>query len=91
MTQKITLIQPDDMHLHVRDNAALSSVIAHTAERFGRAIIMPNLKPPVTTVALAAEYKNRILAALPNGSNTQQAPRPILMLVLHRLRMFTTL
>lgn len=68
MTKEITLIQPDDMHLHVRDGAALENVIAHTAERFGRAIIMPNLKPPITSVAMAGNYRDRILSALPNGS-----------------------
>jgi len=66
---QITIIQPDDMHLHVRDGAALESVIAHTAERFGRAIIMPNLKPPVTTVKMAHAYRDRIMAALPKGSD----------------------
>jgi len=65
-TLKIT--RPDDWHLHLRDGAALSAVVSDTARRFGRAIIMPNLKPPVTTVAMAAAYRDRILAALPAGS-----------------------
>ncbi|RTL53106.1 MAG: dihydroorotase [Rhodocyclaceae bacterium] len=65
--QTLTLIRPDDWHLHLRDGAALKSVLPDTARRFGRAIVMPNLKPPVTTVALAAEYRQRILAALPAG------------------------
>ena len=65
---EITLRRPDDWHLHVRDGATLRAVIGFTAERFGRAIIMPNLKPPVTTTALALEYRKRILDALPAGS-----------------------
>jgi len=65
--QTISLLRPDDWHLHLRDGAALVSVLPDTARRFGRAIVMPNLKPPVTTVALAAEYRQRILAALPAG------------------------
>ena len=68
MTNTLTLTRPDDWHLHVRDGAALASVIAHTAAQFARAIIMPNLKPPVTTTALALAYRERILAALPAGS-----------------------
>ena len=64
----LTLTRPDDWHLHVRDDAALNAVIAHTARQFGRAIIMPNLKPPVTTVAQARTYQDRILAALPAES-----------------------
>jgi dihydroorotase len=64
----LTLRQPDDWHLHLRDGAALQSVVAHTAAQFARAIVMPNLKPPVTTTALAIAYRERILAALPAGS-----------------------
>ena len=64
---EITLTRPDDWHLHLRDGAALGSVVAHTAERFGRAIVMPNLKDPVTTTARALAYRGRILAALPPG------------------------
>jgi dihydroorotase len=67
MTQEITITQPDDWHLHVRDGAALNTVVPHTAAEFGRAIIMPNLKPPVTTAAQALEYKQRIIAAVPKG------------------------
>ena len=67
MTDHITLIRPDDWHLHVRDGAALHTVVPHTAAQFGRAIIMPNLKPPVTTAAQALAYKARILAAVPDG------------------------
>jgi dihydroorotase len=65
--QTITITRPDDWHLHLRDGAHLSSVVAHSARQFARAIVMPNLKPPVTTVAAAAAYRERILAALPQG------------------------
>jgi len=64
----ITLTRPDDWHLHLRDDEALSAVVGHTAAQMGRAIIMPNLKPPVTTTAQALAYRQRILAALPEGS-----------------------
>jgi dihydroorotase len=64
----LTLRQPDDWHLHLRDGAALQSVVAHTAAQFARAIVMPNLKPPVTTTAQAIAYHERILAARPAGS-----------------------
>ena len=67
MTQELTLIRPDDWHLHVRDGAALDVVVPHTAAQFARAIIMPNLKPPVTTAEQALAYKKRILAAVPRG------------------------
>ncbi|BBB63080.1 MULTISPECIES: dihydroorotase [unclassified Undibacterium] len=67
--QEITITRPDDWHLHVRDGAALASVLPHTAAQFARAIIMPNLKPPVTTTEQAAAYRERILAALPAGMN----------------------
>jgi dihydroorotase len=63
----ITITRPDDWHLHLRDGAALASVLPHTARQFARAIVMPNLKPPVTTTAAAAAYRERILAALPAG------------------------
>ncbi|UCE88322.1 MAG: dihydroorotase [Pseudomonadota bacterium] len=62
---QITITRPDDWHLHVRDGAALQAVVPATARRFARAIIMPNLKPPVTTTAQALEYRERILAAVP--------------------------
>ncbi len=65
--QTIKLTRPDDWHLHLRDGAAMAAVLPDTARRFARAIVMPNLKPPVTTVALAAAYRDRILAALPAG------------------------
>ena len=64
----LTILKPDDWHVHLRDGAALASVVRFTAERFGRAIVMPNLKPPVTTTALAAAYRDRIIAALPRGA-----------------------
>lgn len=69
MTQQITLTTPDDWHLHLRDGAAMADVVGHTAAVFRRAIIMPNLKPPVTTTAQAAAYRQRILDALPQGSD----------------------
>ena len=65
---KIRLTLPDDWHLHLRDGAALKTTVPHTAAQFGRAIIMPNLKPPVTTVAAAHDYRSRILTARPAGS-----------------------
>ena len=65
---RLTLTRPDDWHLHLRDGAHLAAVLGHTAERFGRAIVMPNLKPPVTTVAHAIAYRERIRAALPAGA-----------------------
>lgn len=66
---RITLTQPDDWHLHVRDGEALAAVLPHTARQFGRAIIMPNLVPPVTTTEQALAYRERILAARPAGSD----------------------
>jgi dihydroorotase len=66
---QLTLRRPDDWHLHLRDGVALHAVLPHTAAQFARAIVMPNLKPPVTNTALAAEYRARILAALPAGSH----------------------
>lgn len=63
----ITLTRPDDWHLHLRDGATLASVLPHTARQFARAIVMPNLKPPVTTTEQAAAYRDRILKALPEG------------------------
>ena len=64
-TQTITLTRPDDWHLHLRDGAALAAVLPDTARQFARAIVMPNLKPPVTTVAQATAYRERIIKALP--------------------------
>ena len=65
---EIKLTRPDDWHLHLRDDALMRSVLPDTARQFARAIIMPNLRPPVTTVAAAAAYRRRILAALPGGT-----------------------
>jgi dihydroorotase len=64
---EITITRPDDWHLHLRDGDALKTVLPHTAAQFARAIVMPNLKPPVITTELAAGYRQRILAALPEG------------------------
>ena len=68
MTSSLTITRPDDWHVHLRDGAALAAVVAHTARQFGRAIIMPNLKPPVTSTAQALAYRERIRRALPAGS-----------------------
>jgi dihydroorotase len=65
--QKLTITRPDDWHLHLRDGAALRAVLPHTLRQFARAIIMPNLKPPVRSVADASAYRDRILAAVPAG------------------------
>ena len=64
---ELTITRPDDWHLHVRDGEALHTVVPHTAQQFGRAVIMPNLKPPVTTAAQALAYRDRIVAAVPAG------------------------
>jgi dihydroorotase len=64
MSTTLTITRPDDWHLHLRDGDAMQSVLPYSARQFGRAIVMPNLKPPVTTVALAAAYRDRILGAL---------------------------
>jgi dihydroorotase len=65
---RISIQRPDDWHLHLRDGAALRAVLPFTAARFGRAIVMPNLKPAVTTTEAAGSYRERILAALPGGA-----------------------
>jgi len=67
MTKTLTLTRPDDWHLHVRDGDALATVVPHTAAQFARAIIMPNLRPPITTTAQALAYQARIRAAVPEG------------------------
>lgn len=67
MSQSLTIRRPDDWHLHLRDGAMLAAVLPETARHFARAIIMPNLVPPVVTAAQAAAYRDRILAALPEG------------------------
>lgn len=63
----ITIRRPDDWHLHFRDGAVLKQVVPPTARAFGRAIVMPNLVPPVTTAAMAAEYRKRVMAAVPDS------------------------
>ena len=68
---QITLTRPDDWHLHLRDGAALTAVLPHTARQFARAIVMPNLRPPITTTEQALAYRQRILAARPAGSDFQ--------------------
>ena len=67
MTERLTLIQPDDFHVHFRSGAALQAVVPHTAHQMARALVMPNLKPPVTQVAEALAYRDEILAAVPTG------------------------
>ena len=71
MPAAITFTRPDDWHLHLRDGTALAAVLPSTARQFARAIVMPNLKPPVVTAAAAVAYRDRILAALPAGSDFQ--------------------
>ena len=75
---KIILIQPDDWHLHLRDNQALMTTVPAAARGFGRGIIMPNLTPPVTNVNRASDYRERILAQRPEGSDWQ----PLMVLYL---------
>ena len=65
--ENLTITQPDDWHLHLRDGKALKAVLPHTVRQFARAIVMPNLKPPIRSVADAAAYRDRILAAIPAG------------------------
>ena len=67
MTKNLTITRPDDWHLHLRDGAALQAVLPDTARQFARAIVMPNLRPPVISTELAAAYRQRILNALPQG------------------------
>jgi len=74
----LTITRPDDFHLHLRDGSVLADVLPHTAAQFARAIVMPNLKPPVTTTAMASAYRDRILAALPKG----MAFEPLMVLYL---------
>ena len=75
---RLSIQQPDDWHVHLRDGAALKAVVGFTAQRFGRAIVMPNLKPAITTTHMAHAYRQRILAALPAGSRFE----PLLTLYL---------
>jgi dihydroorotase len=67
MTDSLTIRRPDDWHVHLRDGAALADIVPHTARQFARAIVMPNLSPPVTTSTMGAAYRDRILAAVPDG------------------------
>ena len=67
MVESLTIRRPDDWHLHFRDGDTMRAVVPHTARQFARAIVMPNLSPPVTTTALAAAYRERIVAAVPQG------------------------
>ena len=67
-TDSLTIARPDDWHLHLRDGAAMASVLPHSARQFARAIVMPNLKPPITTTGRPRDYQRRIKAALPDGS-----------------------
>ncbi len=78
MTDSITIRQPDDWHVHLRDGPLLADVLGWTARQFGRAIVMPNLSPPIATTADAAAYRQRIMAALPSGSTFQ----PLMVLYL---------
>ncbi|MEM7208987.1 MAG: dihydroorotase [Pseudomonadota bacterium] len=64
---QLTITQPDDWHLHLRDGSALATTVAHSAAQFSRVLVMPNLKPPVTTVAMAMNYRQRIMDACPDG------------------------
>ena len=80
--QELVITRPDDWHLHLRDGEGLSAVLAHTAAQFGRAIVMPNLRPPVTTVAAAADYRQRILAAAAATLPAGQRFEPLMTLYL---------
>ena len=78
MTETLTIRRPDDWHVHLRDGPMLPDILAHTARQFARAIVMPNLSPPITTTAAAAAYRERIIAALPTGSDF----KPLMVLYL---------
>ncbi|KAI9178590.1 hypothetical protein LWI28_028268 [Acer negundo] len=69
LRMELTITQPDDWHLHLRDGDLLKAIVPHSASHFGRAIVMPNLKPPITTTAAAVVYRDSILKALPSNSN----------------------
>jgi dihydroorotase len=69
MTNRLTIRRPDDWHVHLRDDAMLAGIVGHTAAQFARAIVMPNLSPPATSVEAVSAYRQRILAALPEGSD----------------------
>lgn len=78
----LTIRRPDDWHLHLRDGAVMASVLPHTARQFARAIVMPNLKPPVATVEQASAYRDRILAALARGPAADTGFTPLMTLYL---------
>src|SRR5690606_21569404 len=69
--QELTITRPDDWHVHLRDGAALATTVGHTARQFARAIVMPNLVPPVSATAAALAYRERIFSSLPAGSDFQ--------------------
>ena len=69
MTRRLTITRPDDWHLHLRDGAAMAAVLPHSARQFARAIVMPNLRPPITSTAMALAYRERIVAATPANSD----------------------
>ena len=71
---RLTIRRPDDWHVHLRDGAMLRAVVGHTARQFARAIVMPNLRPPITTAAAAAAYRQRILAALSDAAGAPAGP-----------------
>src|SRR6202035_3246958 len=75
---RLRILRPDDWHVHLRDGAALEAVVGFTAQRFGRAIVMPNLKTPIATADMARAYSQRILSPLPAGSRSE----PLLTLYL---------
>lgn len=66
---RVTITKPDDMHLHLRDGEPMGAILPHTTKRFSRAIVMPNLRPPITTTTMAMAYRQRIISALPAGSS----------------------
>ncbi|GJP36974.1 hypothetical protein CLOM_g21437 [Closterium sp. NIES-68] len=80
--ERLEITQPDDWHLHVRDGAALQSVVPFSASVFHRAVIMPNLRPPVTTALGAAEYRERVLAAVPEARRGEDGFKPLMTLYL---------
>lgn len=82
MTASLTIIRPDDWHLHLRDGAVLNSVVADSARQFGRAIVMPNLRPPVTTTDMARAYKDRIISALAAAGPQYAGFTPLMTLYL---------
>ena len=82
MIDVLTLTRPDDWHLHLRDGAALAAVLPATARQFARAIVMPNLRPPITTAAMALAYRQRIVAALPGRGQPGSDFTPLMTLYL---------